>query len=632
MKKILLHLLVWTTLIMCGISCTERPTKSEPVKIAFMADVHLHDVYGHFSDVDYKGILNPETGKYNLIRSMGAQLHSTRLFNENYFAFRSALDDAAKKGIPYVVLPGDFSDDGQPVNVRAVKEILEEYTQKHGITFFAITGNHDPVRPFAMPAGKSDFLGEGGKEQAIFSQLEIAPKGDENELPPIITQDIATMGYAGILEELKDFGFFPKEDYLYWETPFSDFKPETYSYERAMELATLKNRTYSLPPYGIQIPDVSYLVEPVDGLWLLALDGNVYVPKSGAAQNPNDPKNYGSASVGYNQVLTHKKHLLPWAQKVASMAKENGKILIAFSHYPMIEFNDDASPGTGTIFWRGSLSTTQGPERGNSPNVCRCRIRIHFGGHMHINDTGISTTDKGNTLVNVQVPSLAAYCPAYKIATIRSSTQIEVETIKLDNVPDFKELFSLYRMEHDYLKTNPDNQDLWNLEILDATTFWNFTEWHLRELVRLRLLNDWPPEVREAFLPLNGAELLTLANADSFSVLEDKKAWFQMQHDVKASSDIPENSWQQLQKWTGYDLVLDFYKIRGADELALEDVGESRLNQYLLVLEAFSKGKDKGPIAGIKEFAKIFKKMLDGAPSDHFLVDLDKGGVVRITK
>ncbi len=71
------------------------------------------DVFGDFQDTDYEGIRNPRNGKFVTIRTMEAQLNSTRIFNENYFAFLAALDDVARRKIKYVVLPGDFSDDGQ---------------------------------------------------------------------------------------------------------------------------------------------------------------------------------------------------------------------------------------------------------------------------------------------------------------------------------------------------------------------------------------------------------------------------------------------------------------------------------------------------------------------------------------
>ncbi|WP_449400153.1 hypothetical protein [Chryseobacterium wanjuense] len=78
-------------------------------------------------------------------------------------------------------------------------------------------------------------------------------------------------------------------------------------------------------------------------------------------------------------------------------------------------------------------------------------LQIHFAGHMHINDTGIRNFgDK--MLVNIQVPSLAAYLPAHKILTIKSSGKMEVETEVLNDVPNFDELFPLYENEYEELK------------------------------------------------------------------------------------------------------------------------------------------------------------------------------------
>lgn len=108
---------------------------TDPPKIAFLADVHLQDVYADLENSDFKGVLNPVNGKYATIRTMEAQLNSTRLFNENYFAFHTALDDLLNRGIKYVVLPGDFTDDGQPMNVRALRRILKDYEDIHGMRF-----------------------------------------------------------------------------------------------------------------------------------------------------------------------------------------------------------------------------------------------------------------------------------------------------------------------------------------------------------------------------------------------------------------------------------------------------------------------------------------------------------------
>ena len=144
-------------------------TENYQYRVAFMPDIHFHDVYGEFQDGAFSGLKNRKSGQRAMIRTMYAQLTSTRLFNENYFALRAALDDAGKKGIKLIALPGDFSDDGQSMHIRGLVTLLKEYEQKYAMRFFATPGNHDPNRPFDLPDGEEDFLGQGGKTQRIFS-------------------------------------------------------------------------------------------------------------------------------------------------------------------------------------------------------------------------------------------------------------------------------------------------------------------------------------------------------------------------------------------------------------------------------------------------------------------------------
>lgn len=68
---------------------------------------------------------------------------------------------------------------------------------------------------------------------------------------------------------------------------------------------------------------------------------------------------------------------------------------------------------------------------------------------MHINDTGIKRMGDKNMLVNIQVPSLAAYIPNYKILTSKKENKFKVETIVLKYLPRYDELFPLYAKEYD---------------------------------------------------------------------------------------------------------------------------------------------------------------------------------------
>lgn len=600
------------------ISCKKRPeVPPENIQVAFLADVHFQDIYAEFEDVNYKGIKNPETGEFANIRTMQSQLNSTRIFNENYFAFLEALDDISKRGIKIVVLPGDFSDDGQPIHIKGLTKILNEYAIKYGISFFATTGNHDPVRPFEHDGLKSNFLGYGGKEQAISSSKKSIKKDETYELNPIISSDIKKWGYKEIINEMSDFGFYPKEVYHYWESPFSNYSYEDYDLKVAQEQALLEKRTYQITA-NLSLPDVSYLVEPIDGLWLLAIDANVYVPNdklSGLKDNPND---FSGASIGYNNVLLHKSHLIDWVKQVALKAKEKDKILIAFSHYPMVDFNDDASKELKQFFGDKKVQLHRVPNEDVAKTFADAGIEIHFGGHIHINDTGVRTTEKGNTLFNIQTPSLAAYIPAYKLLTVHSNSnsnsnfEFEVETVIIDSVSNFDNLFPFYQQEYAHLQTIKSS-GIWKKDILQVKNYKEFTQEHLKELVRLRFLpNDWSIEFSEMLLKSSGKDLLLMNQNNS-----------QLLNQQIASKNL---SLSDFEAWTGFDMIYDFYRLRSADELAIPDIGLNRKQQYELVCSQLEKTNNDKLVL----WSSIFKKVMNGQPANHFKINLKTNTIKRI--
>ncbi len=605
-KKVIVFGIIVLDFISCN-SVKQIPSKN--TQIAFLSDVHLLDIYGSFSDSDYRGILNPYDGKYTLIRTMKSQLQSTRLFNENYFAFLAALDDVVKRNIKTVALPGDFSDDGQPLNIKGLKRILDDYSNKYGIRFVITTGNHDVAKPFLADSGKTDFLGKDGKNQVIMSKEGMYVSKSSNELPVVITKDIGTMGYVEVLDEMKEFGFYPKPSDFYWETPFSAYNSDNYTFEKALENAGIDKRNYNIPPYNNPIPDLSYLVEPTKGIWLLAIDGNVYIPKEGAKEHPQNPANYNSPNVGYNQVLTHKKHLIDWAAKVAQEAKKRGKTLIAFSHYPMVDFNDDASGMMRKLFGEQKMQLHRVPSEEVSELFAKAGIQIHFAGHMHINDTGFRKYKDGKALFNIQIPSLAAYIPGYKILTVKSKNKMQIETVTIDSVPDFKTLFPLYKQEYDYLKNSNDTA-IWDREILSAKNYRDYTNWHLKELVRSRFLkSDWPEDFK-AFL------LKATAN------------------DLFAFAKVPYSKLKEFQKenWTGFDMIVDFYRIHSADELAFKDIGVKQIRQYKMIINSYLEyyGKLTKPSVeeiSFYEFCSIFKSFINGAPSNNFIINLRRNTI-----
>lgn len=575
------------------------------IEIAFLADVHFQDLYGDFSDNAFKGVKNPKTKKKTLLRTMDSQLHSTRIFNENYFAFLAALNDVAKRGIKIVALPGDYTDDGQTYNLRGLRRILDEYQKKYEMRFFITTGNHDPVSPFLKDGGKSDFLGENGSPINIFSNKNLVQKNGQETL---ITKDIAMSGYLEIMNELKEFGLSPSEKDLFWETPFDGSSYEDYSFTEALKSSEYSNRMYEVSP-GFTVPDLSYVVEPVKGIWLLAIDGNTYLPKN-INGNPIDPDNFHGASVGYNNVLSNKKHLIDWVKNISKKAEKNHKILIAFTHYPMLDYNDGACEDIKKLLGESKWQLDRVPNDQVAQVFADAGLKLHFAGHMHINDTGIKKFENGKMLVNIQVPSLAAYLPGYKILTVNSPADFEVETVSITDVPRFDELFPLYQKEFDALK-NQNTKDIWNIDILKTKNYHDFTLFHLKELVRLRFVpSDWPKDFIKKASQLSGEYLLYLSI------------------DTANSNKINAG---KFKTWNFEDALLNLYQLQSADELAKKDIPEKRLSQFKILHENFEKLNTEDQFLNqLKTFFKILNKLSSGDPADHFKIDFEKREILKL--
>ncbi|MDV5170134.1 metallophosphoesterase [Photobacterium rosenbergii] len=667
---------------------------AEQVQIAFMPDIHFHDVYGDFNDGSFDGLKNSHSGQNATIRSMHAQLTSTRLFNENYFALLAALDDAVRRGVKYIALPGDFSDDGQPVHIRGLKKILDHYAKTYGIEFFAAPGNHDPVRPFDRPSGEKDFLGKDGKTQRIFSKGANECVGYEgksavinagHELPTVCTEEIRELGYEGLMAELGDFGFFPQASNVYWETPYSTYTQVTYDFDEALAQSNYQQRQYEIchegtggeykqPNYSacFTVPDTSYLVEPVEGLWLLAIDANVYIPNADAdTAQPELAANFaGSGNAGYNKMLTHKQHVIEWMKTVVKRAHAEGKTLVAFSHFPMTEFYNGAAETIEDIFGPGNFQLARSPKEDVSHALAKTGIKLHIGGHMHFNDTGVKRYDDGSFIFNVQAPSMAAYVPAYKLLSFKTDSQVEVETVILDKVPRFDELFEHYEKEWKHLKAEAA-EEIWNKDVLTSKDYYEFTNWHITELTRMRFLpEEWPCDLKQMVFALDGRQMLTLSQLDSPLTQEQVMKLAKGRHAIEICQETPVNfdpsgindpafskAWQQaeasakqiasdnglslddFEKWNGFDLAVDFYRLRNADELAFKDVDRNRMPQYELLANTLA----EQTVTDSTQFGDVFKqrfgglfgiltKFANGEPSYHFELNLDKGTIVDLKR
>ncbi|MEZ8385367.1 metallophosphoesterase, partial [Vibrio splendidus] len=356
---------------------------------------------------------------------------------------------------------------------------------------------------------------------------------------------------------------------------------------------------------------------------------------------------------------------------VVKAAKEQNKTLVSFSHFPMTDFYNGASEEIEDLFGEGSHQLAREPDDNTSRALAATGLNIHVGGHMHFNDTGkksFNIDGVQHTLFNIQAPSLAGYIPAYKLLNIRPDNQIEVETIVIDQVARYNELFSHYEEEHAYLTANAGDDEeakakIWNKEILDSESYYELTDWHIRELTRLRFLpSDWPIEMREMIMHMNGEEMMIMSQLETqFTVcqLADKLGYpvegctangvvdeEQFQRDWQAAKVEAEVlasteglSLADFAEWSGELLATDFYRLRNADELAFRDIGETQLRQYELLSRELAEfdGTVDSELGDLGQYTVgevfrsrfgslfvILEKFATGQASDHFLIDIDQ--------
>ncbi|WP_217363369.1 metallophosphoesterase family protein [Duganella rivi] len=654
--------------------------------VAFMSDVHFENIYGDLKSSQFSGIPTKD-GKNATIRTMYAQLTSTRLFNENYFAFRAALDDAYSKGLRLVALPGDISDDAQPINIDGLADILHEYQAK-GMRFFIAPGNHDPNEPYDDDeAGKNDFLTKDGKEQKIYAVNNAACKAKDPSVA--CTNQLMEQGYEKLMTKLGEFGYAPNKNDVYWETPFSSYADGKYSYEAATAAADLSKRQFEICTEGeggkykvagktysrcVNMIDASYLVEPVKGIWLLALDGNVHAPNANFdPANPKYFKGYDNAGdAGWNKMLTHKIHQIEWIKSVAARAKAQGKQLMSFSHYPTMDFYANQTDAMKAVFKSGAFQVSRMPAAATTAALAATGLPLHVAGHMHFNGTNDFKDSAGNYLVNVQSPSLAVFGAAYKIVSYQSKDLIDVQTVGLNNVARHNELFPLYQVEYDYLQGSSASSDIakrWNRGILDSKSYGEFTRTYFGELSRLRFMSDyWPCEMKEAAMSLDARQMLILSQLQTkvtLAQLKDNPSVLPLTATCAAKGTVADGGVAASQltadwatatakaeqiaaaanlkladfaKISAYEFYGDFHRTVYAGELALRDMGAERVAQYKVLMGAFPASpaailkvgdqlSDQNPVnvafqSQFKQVFAILKGLGSGKPSDHFTIDL----------
>ncbi|WP_419660786.1 choice-of-anchor I family protein [Desulfosarcina variabilis] len=173
---------------------------------------------------------------------------------------------------------------------------------------------------------------------------------------------------------------------------------------------------------------LSYLAEPVPGLWVLALDVAIYednlsngTPETGGAFRPET---------------------LTWALEKLAEARTMGKQVIAIEHHGITEHYT----GQSTAFADYVIDDWQTV----SATLANAGLQMVFTGHYHANDITETTTDDGlPTLFDIETGSLVTYpCPVRFVSVTQTGAAIHTEYIsKIDydtgdvSFPEYAENF-----------------------------------------------------------------------------------------------------------------------------------------------------------------------------------------------
>lgn len=531
-------------------------------RIAVIADPHFHDTRLKPGGTDLNGAF----------RSYDDTASSTRVFNESAPAFRAALDRVVAEGIELVIIVGDLTDDGQVPNILGAMALLDEYRAAHGLQYYATLGNHDLFALAGRPQTK-EFLRPDGTRVTVTSDPETARRTGA-----LLSSEMATTGTLSALNLMAPLGFVPRPGELYWETPFgpgADFSDRTYVARSADGSATCR------------MIDASYLAEPVEGLWLMAIDANICAPKNGAIDFDAVESYFDPTDGGWGALLDQRAYLLDWMTDVAARAKAQGKHLLAFSHYPALDPLAGCSAIETTIFGATGLARrAPGPEVAEA--FAATGVPIHLSGHLHVNDTAIHRDSAGG-FVNIAVPSPVGFPPAFKILETGANS-LTVRTLSLNDVPDHDIAYAFYLAEAAHLGTDSPTA-------AQSPDHGTFIDRHLADLVVQRYTaREWPEDMAGFAADRTVSDLADLLGLRGIGL-----------------ADLPLKT-----------LRADWYRLRKGADAAFRYIPRDRMATYDRLLSALP---EAAPETSLGQTWLIFLQIMQAyrrrPPAGDFTVSLD---------
>ncbi|MGA9048748.1 MAG: metallophosphoesterase [Dehalococcoidia bacterium] len=158
---------------------------------------------------------------------------------------------------------------------------------------------------------------------------------------------------------------------------------------------------------------LSYVAEPQEGLWLLALDSARYRGKVGETKTVTGGR-FSPQTMG-------------WIEDMLIKAAQSGKAVIAMEHHPVTEHFD----GMATYFPEFVIENYQAVSR----LFAAYNVRLVFTGHFHAQDITERNWPDNKFLFDVETGSLVTYTCPYRVINIDGSQEAAIRSVHIQSIP-----------------------------------------------------------------------------------------------------------------------------------------------------------------------------------------------------
>ena len=179
----------------------------------------------------------------------------------------------------------------------------------------------------------------------------------------------------------------------------------------------------------IQDPDsLSYVTEPVEGLWLLGMDSCMY------RENINSGKPLTGGSF-YPETLK-------WITEVLKQAIIKEKAVIGFMHHGILEHYTGQSRYYEDFIIRDYERISR--------LFALYGMKLVFTGHFHAQDIVIKTWEDNEFLIDIETGSFVSYPCPYRIIEINNEQIMQISSNYITEISGYEHGFPEYAFKHKY--------------------------------------------------------------------------------------------------------------------------------------------------------------------------------------